>query len=73
VSPKIPLLFLVLDSDVEDNGEGIPESIRGKLFTPLVTTKSRGQVFGLSVVKRFTEGMAERLHLKVKLGKEQNS
>jgi signal transduction histidine kinase len=31
---------------VEDNGEGIPESVRSKLFTPLVTTKSRGQGFG---------------------------
>jgi signal transduction histidine kinase len=45
---------------VEDTGEGIPESFRNKLFMPLVTTKSKGQGFGLSVVKRFTEAWAER-------------
>jgi polar amino acid transport system substrate-binding protein len=45
---------------VEDTGEGIPESFRNKLFMSLVTTKSKGQGFGLSVVKRFTEAWAER-------------
>ena len=66
---KFPLLFLVLDSDVEYNGEGIPESIRGKLFTPLVTTKYRGQGFGLSVVKRFTEGMGGTVTFESEVGK----
>lgn len=42
---------------VEDTGEGIPESFRNKLFLPLATTKSKGQGFGLSVVKRFTEAL----------------
>jgi two-component system, cell cycle sensor histidine kinase and response regulator CckA len=42
---------------VEDTGEGIPMEVRSKLFTPLVTMKSKGQGFGLAVVKRFTEGM----------------
>ena len=36
---------------VEDTGEGIPEEVRGKLFQPLMTTKSKGQGFGLAVVK----------------------
>ena len=43
--------------DIEDTGEGIPEEFRSKLFTPLMTTKSKGQGFGLAVVKRMAEAM----------------
>ena len=50
-------------------GEGIPEEIRGKLFTPLVTTKSKGQGFGLSVVKRFTEGLGGTVTFESEVGK----
>ena len=32
---------------VKDNGVGIPEAIKDKLFTPMFTTKSKGQGFGL--------------------------
>ena len=42
---------------VEDTGVGIPKEIRGKLFTPLITTKAKGQGFGLAVVKRLTEAL----------------
>jgi PAS domain S-box-containing protein len=55
--------------NVEDNGEGIPESVRGKLFTPLVTTKSKGQGFGLSVVKRFTEALGGSVSFETEVGK----
>ena len=54
---------------VEDNGEGIPEDVRGKLFTPLVTTKSKGQGFGLAVVKRFTEGLGGTVTFESEVGK----
>jgi PAS domain S-box-containing protein len=40
---------------VADTGEGIPEEVQSKLFTPLFTTKSKGQGFGLAVVKRLVE------------------
>jgi signal transduction histidine kinase len=40
---------------VQDTGEGIPKEIQDKLFTPLFTTKSKGQGFGLAVVKRLVE------------------
>ncbi|MCW4010444.1 MAG: PocR ligand-binding domain-containing protein [Candidatus Bathyarchaeota archaeon] len=40
---------------IEDTGEGISEENRDKVFTPLFTTKSKGQGFGLSVVKRLVE------------------
>lgn len=37
---------------VEDTGVGIPDRIRSQIFTPLFTTKPRGQGFGLAVCKR---------------------
>ncbi len=42
---------------VEDTGKGIPEEIKPKLFTPLFTTKSKGQGFGLAVTKRLIEAL----------------
>jgi len=42
---------------VEDTGVGIPEEIKPKLFTPMVTTKSKGQGLGLAVVKRLVEAL----------------
>jgi signal transduction histidine kinase len=42
---------------VTDTGVGIPEEARDKLFKPLFTTKSKGQGFGLAVVKRLTEAL----------------
>lgn len=42
---------------VRDTGEGIPEEAKSKLFQPLFTTKSKGQGFGLAVVKRLTEAL----------------
>ncbi len=42
---------------LEDTGVGIPEKAKAKLFTPMFTTKSKGQGFGLAVVKRMTEAM----------------
>ena len=49
---------------VGDTGEGIPEEVRSKIFTPLVTTKSKGQGFGLSVVKRFTEALGRDCNVR---------
>jgi PAS domain S-box-containing protein len=40
---------------VEDTGVGIPEKIKPQIFTPLFTTKPRGQGFGLAVCKRVIE------------------
>ena len=42
---------------IEDTGAGVPEEAKTKLFTPLFTTKSKGQGFGLAVVKRLTEAL----------------
>ncbi len=40
---------------VEDNGRGIPESIKDKVFDAFITTKEKGLGLGLAYVKRFIE------------------
>jgi signal transduction histidine kinase len=42
---------------VKDTGIGIPEAIKSKMFTPMFTTKAKGQGFGLPVVKRMTDAL----------------
>jgi PAS domain S-box-containing protein len=54
--------------NVEDTGVGIPKEIQPKLFMPLVTTKAKGQGFGLAVVKRLTEGMGGTVSFESELG-----
>ncbi|MEJ5327340.1 MAG: PAS domain S-box protein [Candidatus Bathyarchaeia archaeon] len=38
-----------------DTGMGIPEEVKDRLFTPLVTTKAQGMGFGLAICKRIVE------------------
>ncbi|HBQ83266.1 MAG TPA: hypothetical protein DD745_10365 [Bacteroidales bacterium] len=40
---------------ISDNGTGIPEDIRMKMFTPNFTTKSSGMGLGLSIVRKYVE------------------
>ncbi|MGD6809274.1 MAG: ATP-binding protein [Candidatus Bathyarchaeia archaeon] len=42
---------------VSDTGKGIPEEVKPRIFTPLVTTKAKGQGLGLAVVKRLIEAL----------------
>ena len=42
---------------VEDTGVGIPEAAKNKMFTPMFTTKAKGQGLGLAVIKRMTESL----------------
>jgi two-component system CheB/CheR fusion protein len=44
--------------NVQDNGTGIPEELKSKMFKPLFTTKAKGQGFGLAVVKKLTEAIS---------------
>jgi hypothetical protein len=53
---------------VTDNGVGIPDEIKPKLFQPLMTTKSKGQGFGLAVVKRLVEAQGGAITFESKVG-----
>jgi PAS domain S-box-containing protein len=54
---------------VKDTGVGIPEAIKGKLFTPMFTTKSKGQGFGLAVIKRMAESLGGTVSFESQEGK----
>jgi two-component system sensor histidine kinase HydH len=41
--------------DVVDDGPGIDEAVRGRLFEPLVTSKAHGSGLGLALVRRVAE------------------
>ena len=54
---------------VSDNGNGISEEVKPKLFTPMVTTKSKGQGLGLAVVKRLVEALDGKITFESEIGK----
>ena len=54
---------------IKDTGIGIPEEVKPKLFTPMMTTKSKGQGFGLAVVKRMTEALGGTVSFESQEGK----
>ncbi|MCL5949801.1 MAG: PAS domain S-box protein, partial [Candidatus Bathyarchaeota archaeon] len=54
---------------VADTGEGISDDAKEKLFKPLFTTKSKGQGFGLAVVKKLTEALEGKVTVESTVGK----
>ena len=54
---------------VSDTGQGIPEHVKANLFTPLTTTKAKGQGLGLAVVKRLIEALNGKVSFESEEGK----
>lgn len=54
---------------VADTGVGIPPDVQAKLFTPMFTTKAKGQGFGLAVVKRLIEAQGGTISFQSQPGK----
>jgi len=54
---------------VADTGQGIPKELQNNLFKPLFTTKSKGQDFGLVVVKKFVEALNGTINFESEAGK----
>lgn len=44
-----------VDIVIQDNGIGVPDEIRGSLFDPYVSSKTKGSGLGLAIVKRIVE------------------
>jgi len=53
---------------VSDTGVGIRDDLKSKMFKPLFTTKSKGQGFGLAVVKKLTEDLGIDISYESKMG-----
>jgi len=54
---------------ISDNGSGVPEDLRKKLFTPNFTTKSSGMGLGLSIAKKYIESANGRIWFESEAGK----
>lgn len=54
---------------VSDSGKGIPDEMKLKIFTPLFTTKAKGQGLGLAVVKRLVEALGGSIIFESQVGK----
>lgn len=54
---------------VKDNGVGIPEDLREKIFAPNFTTKSSGMGLGLAMTRTIIENMEGEISFETELGK----
>jgi signal transduction histidine kinase len=52
-----------------DNGRGIPEEIKPKLFTPNFTTKSGGMGLGLAIARNILDQIGAKISFDSKIGK----
>ena len=52
-----------------DNGNGIPDQIKDKIFEPKFTTKTSGMGLGLGIVKSIIESHGGEIHYVSKKNK----
>jgi nitrogen fixation/metabolism regulation signal transduction histidine kinase len=53
---------------IKDNGEGIPDEVRDKIFVPNFTTKSSGSGLGLAMVKQIVDAHQGSIEFDTKQG-----
>jgi len=49
---------------VRDNGQGIPEAIRQKVFSPNFTTKSSGMGLGLAICRNIVQQAGGQIYFQ---------
>jgi signal transduction histidine kinase len=54
--------------EVRDNGMGIPEQNRERIFTPNFTTKGSGMGLGLAMAKTIIESMHGEIYFQTETG-----
>ena len=57
---RVPLPIMV---SVEDNGAGIPEGMRARLFEPFITSKEGGRGLGLAIVAKLASDLGALVEL----------
>ncbi|MFI5164625.1 MAG: sensor histidine kinase, partial [Bacteroidia bacterium] len=66
VSEELTGEFIIVK--VSDNGEGIPEQMKSKIFMPNFTTKSSGTGLGLAMSKTIVEQAQGKIWFETKVG-----
>jgi len=54
--------------EISDNGKGIPEDVRQKMFKPNFTTKTSGMGLGLAIVQNILEQIEGEITYKTRVG-----
>lgn len=57
---------------IRDNGRGIPDDIKAKLFMPNFTTKTSGMGLGLAIVYNILDPLGATIDFKTKVGEGSN-
>lgn len=71
--PRILVKVEKLETDVlitiSDNGTGVPDSIKDKIFEPKFTTKTSGMGLGLAMIKNMIEGYGGTIYFETQVNK----
>lgn len=62
-SPECAALPGMVEICVSDNGPGIPEELRDRVFSPFFTTKAKGSGLGLAIVRKIVDAHEGRIDL----------
>jgi two-component system, NtrC family, nitrogen regulation sensor histidine kinase NtrY len=55
--------------EIKDNGKGIPDELKDKIFLPNFSTKSEGSGLGLAIAKRGVETAGGNIWFETEIGK----
>ena len=73
--PRTPEIHMTLSCharevmvEIRDNGKGVPEELKDKIFLPNFSTKSEGSGLGLAIAKRGVETAGGRVWFITKTG-----